>query len=94
MGIRILEGMYDGHQHAAVLVDSVTETAFGPLFGSKYHAECFLEWLHDNVTEEDARKLSSEELSMAYDDWCEECLDEEGNFLPDEEDEAMDANPS
>jgi hypothetical protein len=90
MGIRILEGMYDGSQHAAVLVDSVTDTAFGPLFNSSYHAEHFLEWLRENVTSDDARKLSAGELAEAHASWSEECLDEEGD-LPDE---AGDASPS
>jgi len=95
MGIRILEGTYDGHKHAAALVDSVTDTVFGPLFDSAHHAECFLEWLRDNVTNEDARKLSSGELALAHDDWRKECLDEDGDFLSDDAaKETEDSRPS
>jgi len=47
MSVRILAGDYDGTRQTACLVDSVTETAFGPLFSSLREAEKFLEWLAD-----------------------------------------------
>lgn len=50
MGVRILEGTYDGTRDAAVLVDSVTGTAFGPLFADHDEAEAFLKWLEGAET--------------------------------------------
>jgi len=45
MGCRILSGTYDGTREGACYVDSVTGTAFGPLFDSADDAEEFMEWL-------------------------------------------------
>jgi hypothetical protein len=44
MGIRILEGDYDGTTSGAVMMDSVTEWAFGPLFDNGQEAELFILW--------------------------------------------------
>lgn len=62
MGVRILEGTYDGatERQRAVLVDSATETAFGQLFDSADQAEAFLTWLP-----EDPRSYTDAELQSA-----------------------------
>jgi hypothetical protein len=39
-----LSGKYDGATEAAVLVDSVTGTAFGPMFDDEQEADDFLTW--------------------------------------------------
>lgn len=45
MGVRILVGTYDGTQPGAVMVDSVSGFAFGPVFDSYEDCEAFQEWL-------------------------------------------------
>lgn len=48
MGVRVLEGTYDGTEPAAVMVDSVTGFAFGPIFQGDDAAdqvEAFVAWL-------------------------------------------------
>ncbi len=63
MGVRILEGRYDGIGTRAVLVDSVTEWAFGPLFDDLAEAEAFLEWIEDFAKPGlDTRNLARYEL--------------------------------
>lgn len=69
MGVRILEGTYDGldpDMSACALVDSVTNIMFGPLMigASVSDVESFLEWLG-----EDPRKLPSLELDGAWYVW-------------------------
>lgn len=44
MGIRILEGEYDGDTSGAVLLCSTSMTAFGPIFADTQEADCFLNW--------------------------------------------------
>jgi len=44
MGVRIIEGDYDGTTSGAVMMDSVTEWAFGPLFDNTEEAELFISW--------------------------------------------------
>lgn len=48
MGIRILEGTYDGTDPAAFMVDSVREVAIGPLWKGVEAAEqieAFVDWM-------------------------------------------------
>lgn len=45
MGVRTLVGTYDGTEDAAVMVDSVSGFAFGPLFDSPDDIHEFLSWL-------------------------------------------------
>jgi hypothetical protein len=75
MGIRILEGSYDGESRGAAMVDSVTDTVFGPLFKSAAHIDDFLEWLKT-----DARRFTDVELREQHDAWHEECCDEDGEL--------------
>ena len=83
MGVRFLTGIYDGGEPGTALVDSVTDTAFGPLFASEEHAQDFLDWL-----DVDARSLSSESLAVEHEQWRRECVDEEsGDLKEDEENE-------
>jgi len=66
MGVRILEST-DGYK---CLYDSVTMTAFGPIFYEKHDVLDFLEWLTV-----DARTLTSEQLAdkqVEYDEFQEE----------------------
>lgn len=44
MSVRIIEGEYDGTTNGAVMVDSVTEWAFGPIFESTEEADLFILW--------------------------------------------------
>ena len=49
MGVRKIVGTYDGTQHdAAVMVDSVSGWAFGPVFDSPEEVEEFIDWLPDD----------------------------------------------
>lgn len=48
MGVRTLVGEYDGDARAAVMVDSASGTAFGPLFegpDAEEQVDAFLEWM-------------------------------------------------
>ena len=45
MGVWVLEGETDADVTSAVLVDSVTEQAFGPLFADREEADRYLAWL-------------------------------------------------
>lgn len=48
MGVRILEGTYDGTTHAAVMVDSVTETPVGDIWTGPEaveQIEQFMAWM-------------------------------------------------
>lgn len=68
MSVRILYGRYDAGPQAAVLVDSVTSTAFGPLFADAHEAEAFLVWLkaEHNL---DARGGSDDDLREMLAEW-------------------------
>lgn len=50
-----------GNDEHAALADSVTETAFGPLFYGTDEASDFLDWLHENY-KLDPRRLGDEQL--------------------------------
>lgn len=63
MGTRILEGVQGGDSHGrAVLYDSVTGIAFGPVFEDSDTAQAFLDFLSPT----DARKLSPKGLEVRY----------------------------
>ena len=82
MGVRILEGKYDARRTAAVLVDSVTETAFGPVFSSKAHAEDFLAWLPGHVTTDgDPRSFTPDQLEHVHSRWVKVRLDGDGDLI-------------
>ena len=51
MGVRIIEGLYDGTISGAVLLCSTTEWAFGPLFDNTQEASLFLDWCAENFNE-------------------------------------------
>lgn len=68
MGIHILTGRLDGTRDAAVLIDSVTGTAFGPLFTDEDEAEGFLGWLKSTYGK-DARILGETRLHELVDLW-------------------------
>lgn len=86
MGCRILVGREGGDTSTeqAVLFDSVTGWAFGPLFDDVGHADafatalCFQNWL---VT--DARAIPSSDLEKKYEEW----LDASGLRIQTGEDE-------
>lgn len=69
MGVRILSGtrVNDGDIAGAVLYDSVTHVAFGPLFDDLEAAESFLGFLEH--MELDARRLSPERLALWIAEW-------------------------
>lgn len=61
MGIRVLAGameQVEAPSGAAVLFDSVTGTAFGPLFSSDDEANEFLGWYSTRRTARDLRRLN------------------------------------
>lgn len=60
MGCRVLDAGGDG----ACLYDSVSMTAFGPVFESGDLAEGFLQWVN-----EDPRVMPAEQLSYKYIEW-------------------------
>lgn len=57
MGVRILVGEYDGGDEKACLVDSVTGTAFGPLFEDRDEAQDFCDWCDADPRGIDAASL-------------------------------------
>jgi hypothetical protein len=58
MGVRILVGTYDGTQDdAAVMVDSTSGEAFGPVFDSYDDCEAFSDWFATAQQEDTAREL-------------------------------------
>jgi hypothetical protein len=61
MGCRILAGQIDADVDGAVLYDSCTMTAFGPVMGSEEEAAAFLKYL-----KRDARDYSASELETAH----------------------------
>ena len=82
MGVRILDGIYDGSRTAAALVDSTTDTAFGPLFKNAACAEDFLAWLPAHVvTDGDPRKLDAGQLEHMHAKWVKERLDADGDLV-------------
>ncbi len=71
MGVRTFVGHEagdDGRQEQAVLFDSVTGLAFGPIFDSEVACEDFQEW-HANKYGVDLRTLSEPTLLKRYNEW-------------------------
>lgn len=64
MSVRILTGTHDVDVPGAVLFDSVTMWAFGPVFKSYADADNFREWLPG-----DARSYDDVELERLYTEW-------------------------
>lgn len=77
MSVRIIEGS-DGYK---VIYDSVTMTAFGPVFYEKDDVENFLDWLSPI----DARTLSQTELADKRIKWLD--------FMDEEVSDCCGANP-
>jgi len=74
MGVRVLVGEYDGGESAACMVDSVTGTAFGPLFRGEDAVEDidrFVRWLSLRHGW-DPRELTSAQLEDAHACWAKE----------------------
>jgi hypothetical protein len=67
MGVRTL---FDPDLGKAVMYDSVTDTAFGPLFESAEDIEAFLAWLHDE-TATDPRQMADALLTSWLIKWDE-----------------------
>lgn len=97
MGVRILIGSEQGDagvREKAILFDSVTGWAFGPLFSEDENdgtsaedmAELFLKWLQENG-HEDARMVPGGELRDLYGQWWQErqeaTMDERLRAAPD-----------
>lgn len=77
MGCRVLDGGDDG----AVLYDSTSMVAFGPVFRSAEHAEDFLEWLAY-----DPRRLTMAELGERFGEWHGARCDADGDLIARAED--------
>jgi hypothetical protein len=69
MSVRIIEGIADGTAKAAVFYDSVTNTAFGPLFEDADEAEAFFQSFRQYHG--DPRMYSTAELVDALQRWRE-----------------------
>lgn len=79
MGVRILVGKADGAlcDNAAILYDSVSGWAFGPLFDDFEQADHFANWLPV-----DARAYTDIRLAEMYSRWRESsAFDGEGEFV-------------
>ncbi len=72
MGVRILVGNLDGTKDidGACLYDSVTMTAFGPIFDDEEEVEAFLQ-AYERTCAADLRVLSSGELEEVVSKWRE-----------------------
>lgn len=64
MSVWLLTGKCDGERERTVMVDSVTEWAFGPTFPDAPTAEMFLAWLGY-----DPRGMSDVDLADAHAQW-------------------------
>lgn len=77
MSTRVLVGHYDGTRRGACLVDSVTETCFGPLFASHDEAEDFREYVEDcegcDVREVSAEDLAAQARTFRMFSPCDDC---------------------
>lgn len=80
MGVRIIEGEYDGTASGAVMIDSVTEWAFGPIFDNSEEAELFILW-HDREYGISVLRATQPQLADRFGDFrklvtaCSECGD-------------------
>jgi len=71
MGVRILNGDGQGDSQGAVLYDSVSGWAFGPIFPEGYpEAQDFLEWI-DEERLPDPRGMADLELERRVREWRE-----------------------
>ncbi len=75
MGVHVLVGLLEGSKKCAVLVDSVTGTAFGPVIDDSHpemdpedRAEAFLAHLAA-IGNKDARRYTDAELHAIYNAW-------------------------
>ncbi len=84
MSVRTLEGAYDGGTSRACLVDSVTETAFGPLFADGEQVDSFLSYLRE-YGYADPRTLTDAQLDDAHTRWLDAWYDT--HEPPDDDDE-------
>lgn len=51
MGLRTIEGTYDGDTTGAVMICSTTMWAFGPVFDDCQEVDCFQKWWDSNYLE-------------------------------------------
>lgn len=68
MGIRYVTGSYDGGEERTVMVDSITDTAFGPLFDSEEAADSFVAYCQRQLGA-CPRNLSPREMETAVASW-------------------------
>ena len=47
MGIKIIEGQLYGYKTSAVMINTTSMVAFGPVFDNTQQADCFIQWHHD-----------------------------------------------
>jgi hypothetical protein len=81
MGVRIMHGVVDGRQ-TAVWVDSVTDTAFGPVFDSYEDSFDFLEYFRENDIDPRSTPFSS--IRAMYKQWSEGRIMQALDYLADE----------
>ena len=67
MSTRIIVGLADGIRSCAVLYDSVTETAFGPMFDTYAEADSFCRWCYGIHI--DPRQLTDAEMNAELSLW-------------------------
>jgi len=88
MGVKIITDIETGEQ---VIYDSVTMTAFGPVFSSEDDVVDFLEWLSQDARKYEQRELDDEahrwrkqrkeeEDEKAAERWSENQYEGDGNF--------------
>lgn len=79
MGVRVLD-----HDGLAVLYDSTSDIAFGPVFRGQFDAReqalHFLDWLSNDPVYGDPRRVSHHRLMAEYKKWCDEFTNEEGEL--------------
>lgn len=71
MSVWSLEGECDDGKTYAVMVDSVTMTAFGPLMNSAGEVHAFVKWFTDNYRD-DPRTRSARELADIFSGWAKD----------------------
>jgi len=84
MGVRIITDIESGEQ---VIYDSVTMTAFGPVFGKEDDVDDFLEWLPEDARKYEQRALDDkvhewrrQREEEAAERWSERQYEGDGNF--------------
>jgi hypothetical protein len=58
-------------ENKVALFDSVTGTAFGPVFDDEMQCDAFMEWMTSEREVDDARALSASELEGLHAEWCD-----------------------